>query len=423
MAQPYNYMLNVPNPADSVMEGVRDAVGIAGVFSQQKLAQQQAQKQAQMQADLGAIASNPTPAALASMMVKYPEMSESFKRTYDVLDSQQKSSRLDQATQVYSALSANKPEIAQQYLVDQAVAYRNAGQEKEAKTLEDLSTLIKESPETAKTSTGLFLASAMGPDKFAETFTKLEGDRREAALAPAQLSKAQSDAQKAAVDARFAESNAVRDLAKKGWEIQKLQNDIGLSRENTRIAALNANLKRETNELKRAELGQKLEEAKLKRDEKVAEKAAGLESSRSSMDNMLNTADRILNTPDDVWGSATGPISTRLPTASQDTADFEELVNTLSSQAFMAQIPNLKGMGALSNAEGEKLQSSLQNLSLRQSPERLRENVKEAQRIVLKARANLANRYGVPDTIPDTPASAPAPATVDELLQKYGGGQ
>lgn len=423
MAQPYNYMLNVPNPADSVMEGVRDAVGIAGVFSQQKLAQQQAQKQAQMQADLGAIASNPTPAALASMMVKYPEMSESFKRTYDVLDSQQKSSRLDQATQVYSALSANKPEIAQQYLVDQAVAYRNAGQEKEAKTLEDLSTLIKESPETAKTSTGLFLASAMGPDKFAETFTKLEGDRREAALAPAQLSKAQSDAQKAAVDARFAESNAVRDLAKKGWEIQKLQNDIGLSRENTRIAALNANLKRETNELKRAELGQKLEEAKLKRDEKVAEKAAGLESSRSSMDNMLNTADRILNTSDDVWESATGPISTKIPTTSKDTADFEELVNTLSSQAFMAQIPNLKGMGALSNSEGEKLQSSLQNLNLRQSPRRLRENVKEAQRIVLKARANLANRYGVPDTIPDTPASAPAPATVDELIQKYGGGQ
>ena len=430
MAQPFNYSINVPDPSASVMGGVQNALGIANMVSQRNLAEQQSldlknqrEQQAQMQVDLGTLAKNPTPSALASMMVKYPALSENFKRTYDVLSNEQKGARLDQATQVYAALESGRPEIAQQFLVDQAVAHRNSGQDKDAKTLEDLAMLIKESPDTAKTSTGLFLASAMGPDKFAETFTKLQAEQRDAAMAPAKLTEAQAKAQKAAVDAKFAESMAVQDLSKKGWDIAKIQNDMAVSRENSKIAALNANLRRETNELKRAELQQKLQVAESKRDESVREKVAMVETGQAAIDNMLNTADRILNTPAGVISSAAGPISSKMPTLSSETADLEELVTTMASQAFMAQVPNLKGMGALSNAEGEKLQASLQNLSLRQSPERLLENVKEAQRLMIKARSNLSERYGVPDTIPDTPAATPAPATIDELLQKYGGGE
>lgn len=430
MAQPFNYSINVPDPSASVMGGVQNALGIANMVSQRNLAEQQSldlknqrEQQAQMQVDLGALAKNPTPSALASMMVKYPALSENFKRTYDVLSNEQKGARLDQATQVYAALESGRPEIAQQFLVDQAVAHRNSGQDKDAKTLEDLAMLIKESPETAKTSTGLFLASAMGPDKFAETFTKLQAEQRDAAMAPAKLTEAQAKAQKAAVDARFAESMAVQDLNKKGWDIAKIQNDMTVSRENSKIAALNANLRRETNDLKRAEIQLQLQAAESKRDESVREKVATVETGQAAIDNMLNTADRILNTPAGVISSAAGPVSSKMPTLSSDTADLEELVTTMASQAFMAQVPNLKGMGALSNAEGEKLQASLQNLSLRQSPERLLENVKEAQRLMIKARSNLSERYGVPNTIPDTPAATPTPVTIDELLQKYGGGE
>ena len=81
----------------------------------------------------------------------------------------------------------------------------------------------------------------------------------------------------------------------------------------------------------------------------------------------------------------------------------------------------MKGLGALSDAEGKKLSAALQNFSLRQSPERLMENVREAQRLLLKARENVARRYGVPETVPDTPASQPTPEEINELLQQYGG--
>lgn len=427
MPAPYNYMLNLPDPTQSVMGGVQSAMAISNLQNQKQLqdlklaeAQKAAEQQAALQADLGRVASNPTPSALASIMVKYPQLSEQFKRTYDVLNTEQQQSRLGQATQVYTALQAGKPEIAQQLLTDQATAYRNSGMEREAKTLEDLGQLIKTSPETAKTSTGLFLASAMGPDKFTETFTKLQTEQRAAEKAPYELTEAQAKAQKAAVDAKFAESNAALDLQKKGWDITKIQEDIKIAKENSRIAALNATISREGNALKKQELGLKLEEMVQKRDEAVRTKAADVESARSNMDNMLNTADRILKTPIGVVESAAGPISSRMPTLSEDTADFEALVDTLGSQAFLAQIPNIKGMGALSNAEGEKLQAALQNFNLKQSPKRLMENVREAQRLILKARKNVAERYGVPEKVPDTPAASPGASEIDALLKKYG---
>lgn len=429
MAQPFNYMLNVPDPTQSVMGGVQNALNISNMMSQRNLAEQKAlelqtarEKQAQMDSDLGALSQNPTPSALASMMVKYPSLSENFKKTYDVLSSEQKDSRIKQASQVYAAMQAGKPEVAQQLLLEQAAAARNAGMEQDAQAAETVAELVKLNPATAETSTGLLLASAMGPDKFAETFTKLQGERREAELQPSKLTESQAKAQKAAVEAKFAESGAALDLQKKGWDITKIQEDIKIARQNAGIAAMNAQIAREGNQIKREENQLKLRDMIDKRDEAVRTKAADLESARTNMDNMLNTADRILKTPVGVVGSAAGPVSSRMPTLSQDTADFEALVETLGSQSFMAQIPNIKGMGALSNAEGEKLQAALQNFSLRQSPERLLENVKEAQRLVMKARKNMTARSGLPETIPNTPDVRTSGGDIDALVRKYTGG-
>jgi hypothetical protein len=93
-----------------------------------------------------------------------------------------------------------------------------------------------------------------------------------------------------------------------------------------------------------------------------------------------------------------------LPTASQAVADFEALVETLGSQAFLAQIPKMKGSGALSEKEGDKLQASLQNLSLKQSPDQLKKSVTEAMRLLEKGRATAAERAGLPSTPRDVPA-------------------
>jgi GH24 family phage-related lysozyme (muramidase) len=61
------------------------------------------------------------------------------------------------------------------------------------------------------------------------------------------------------------------------------------------------------------------------------------------------------------------------------------MIDTLGSQAFLSQIPNIKGMGQLSNAEGEKLQAALQNFTRKQSEKQFRDNLAEANRLLTKA--------------------------------------
>lgn len=409
MAGPYDYTIQQPNIGGSL---------IGGIQAGQQLGAQQAdqEKHAQYSADLQAYLDKPTAQGASALQAKYPESQKAIGASFETFSKGQKEDIFKAGTQAYSAIQNGRPEIAAQILDDRIAAAQNSGQD--TADLESLKQTLSRDPQAAAAGLGLTM-SAMNPD----AWSKIASEQREARMDPAKQTEAMAKAQKAAVDAKYAESSAVQDLAKGGWEISKMQNDMQVSRQNSQIAALNASISREKNDLKRQEMGLKLQEKIDKRDETIRGKASEIESSRATIDNMLNTADRILQTPMDVIESAAGPISSRTPTLSEDTADLEELVTTLSSQAFMAQIPALKGMGALSNAEGEKLQASLQNLSLRQSPKRLVENIKEAQRLISKSRATLSDKYGVPDIVPDTPAAAPSPSNIDALLQKYGGAQ
>jgi hypothetical protein len=117
---------------------------------------------------------------------------------------------------------------------------------------------------------------------------------------------------------------------------------------------------------------------------------------------MLNTADRVLKNPS--LDSVIGSIQGRLPAIASDEAnDAIALIDTLGSQAFLSQIPAMKGTGSLTEREGDKLQASLTNLSRTQSEQQFRYNLNEAQRLMLKARKNLSEKTGVPIGAPDRP--------------------
>lgn len=219
-----------------------------------------------------------------------------------------------------------------------------------------------------------------------------------------------------AEQAKSSQPQSMTDYQKTQTELRR--QEIDLQRERAKLDAMMKAEQQQTNEIKKQELQlkiqqqqQKLDDAERQKQTNELEKNAALESGLQSTDNLLLTLDQILSTPSGVIKSATGPISTRLPTVSQDTADFEELINKFDSQAFIAQIPMLKGTGALSDAEGRKLSASLQNLSLRQSPQRLLQNVKEAKQIMDKARQNLLKKYGA-----EQPAEAQKPASNQDAI-------
>lgn len=422
--EPINYtnaFANIPSPQTAMLEGLK----LGGAMRAQQDARAEAEKaalaKAKMNADLAALSQNPTTDAIGRMSLKYPQLSEQFKRSFDILDPAQKQTKLEHASQVYAAINSGKLDVAQKILNDQAAALRNSGNEKDAKAAEIMATLVRDHPEMAKTSAGLILSAAVGPDKFAATYGAVGGEKRAQEQAPAALRKvtaeaggAESEEKVKAVDAKYADSKAMQDIEKKGWDIKKIKADIDIARESNRIAAMNAAANREGNALKREELRMKIDDAKLARDDRINEKVAKAESGISAMDNMLNTVARLKQNPS--LKNVVGSIEGRLPSMlSDEGADAIALFDTLGSQAFLSQVPTVQGMGSLSNAEGEKLQSALQNLSRAQSEKQVNANLVEVERLVNKARANVSNRYGVPLRAPDTPATNPkaAPATDD----------
>lgn len=429
MMQPMNYTLNTPNTGEAFMQGAERVASFANMQGQAQQAQQKAQamqaaaeRQAYQQKRFQEVAQNPTSTATQKLMLEFPEIAEQTERALKSISESEKQTAMQVKYMVRSAIAQGKPEIAVQELDRMIEAAKNTGDAAMLQKLEIERDSLLASPNGSRLAAESFLFSAMGKD-YAEMVRKEGEERRDEELQPSKLTEQEAKAESAAVAARFAEDNAVADLQKRGWEIKKLQNDVQIARQNVAIAAQNAAVNRADSETKRQEAQIKLQELQDKRSATLREKIAEVENARGAMDNMLNTAERILSTPKGVVGAAAGPISSRMPTTLQETADFEALVETLGSQSFLAQIPNIKGMGQLSNAEGDKLQAALQNFSLKQSPEQLLENVREAQRLIMIGRSNLAKKYGVPDTAPNTPAApdqAPQGADIEALLQKYG---
>lgn len=426
--QPIDYMTQVRQPFQAALQGYAQGAAIRDDQQQQAAlalkAQQQQQAllaQQQMLAEVDAISRNPAATAkdYAALTMRYPQLREQAKQAWEMVGNERRAGVQEMLTRAYAATSSGRPDIAQNILRERATAMRNSGDEAGAKQMEQSADLIGQDPVQARYQIGTFLAGIMEPDKFAETFSKLGGEARAQELQPtavqksvADANKAQSDAAKAATEAKFAESKAVADLKLSAAQIEKFAADTEIARMNSRIAAMNAQTAREGNTLKLKELQLKIEEAQQKRDAAVREKVATAESGAASIDNMLNTIERIKanKSLDDVVGSFEGRVPAVLGSAMDDEeSDAIGLIETLGSQAFLAQIPNIKGMGALSNAEGDKLQSALQNLSRAQSEKQFRANLDEARRLLLKGRTNIERSTGVTLGRPDTPARPTGP--------------
>lgn len=418
----------MPNFANSVMQGVQLGM-LPGQISAQQQAQQAAQQaqaqklaqQQQLQERMMALTRNPSPTLsdYQSVIPLLPkEQGELMLKTWDASTKERQQGMLSMAGQVMSALRVN-PELGIKILQEQEENAKAAGDAASAQALSTWRRIAEIRPQESAASIGLLIAQLPGGDKLIQGMETLGKERRADEMQPAALTKAQADAETAAVRAKFAESDAVIDLQKKGWDIKKIQADMQIARQNAAIAAANVSASREGNSLKRQELDLKVQDMINKRDATVRERVAEAESAKANIDNFLNTADQVLATPMGVVGSAAGPISARMPTLTQGTADFEALIEALGNQVTMSRIGEMKGV--LSDSDLKVLRGSLQNLDLKQSPEQLMKNVREAQRLMLKARKTAAAKFGIPETVPDTPAAAASPDDIEALLKKYGG--
>lgn len=254
--EPINYNIDVATPFQSVMQGFQGGLGIRTAMQQQQQLALQQQQQLQMQKDLAAVANNPNAGAqdYAGIMVKYPQLADHFKKSWDVLSADQQQNKLQHSAQVYSALQSGNPDIAVDLLNKQAEAYKNSGKEQDAQAARHLAQMIQVSPQTAKTTAGLMLSSVMGADKFAQTFGTL-GDQNRADQ------KQPYEVQKLAAEADTAGSNATIKRAEAQTAPEKflLDNANTRSQINERAGRLQLDKDKLTSDvqMKLYELGQK----------------------------------------------------------------------------------------------------------------------------------------------------------------------
>ena len=282
---PINYIRDVQNPFNSVATGMMQGLQLGGAIQAQQEKQRQIELQKQMQLDLGALAANKNPTAqdFAQITTKYPQLAEHFKNTWSMLNADQQQTKLGQASQVYAALNAGKPDIARQLLQEQVAAFRNSGMEQDAKTTETLAKLVELSPETAKTSTGLLLSSVLGPDNFATTFSML-------AKLPSEVRQGEATATKTELEARNTPQRLDLENRYKGAEIRNLDSQIG---ERAARLGLDRDKLQSDVEMKLYELGQKGTQLDDGARKIINESAVASVTADQSAGQMLDLAERL----------------------------------------------------------------------------------------------------------------------------------
>lgn len=185
---------NIQSPVQAFTQGLQGGAALQQAQAEQAQQQAAMARKQQMQDDLSALSVSPTPQAIVQASLKYPELSEQFKRSLDMLTPAQQQAKIDAAGPVHAAALAGEYGIAAKQLRDQADALQNSGQDQEAMQTRAMADLIEQHPETATLTTGLLLARAMGPERYTKAFSDIGTEDRASDLAPAALRAANAKA-------------------------------------------------------------------------------------------------------------------------------------------------------------------------------------------------------------------------------------
>ena len=400
------------DPGAALLSGIKTGLTVEQV----QLAQQEAQKQQALQRqqaiDAAALYTNPnsTAADYAAYTLKYPSQAKAAKQAFDLLDSQQQQDRITQGAQIYGALNSGRQDLALDLIDNRIKALENGGSRADLESSKALREAIAADPQQAKTLAGLTLASWMGADKFSAAFPAISKEARETAAAPGEMAKTEAETQnlRSQVDTRAAQ--------------------LDIQREENRIKAMEAQLKREDNALKREELQGKLADAKEKRDGLKREQQASADSAFSTVDRALDTISQLQRHPGLAGNLGKEGIFPSIPGG--DAANARALIEQLQSQGFLAEVDKMRGLGALTEAEGKKLTNAIGALDTRQSESQFRKQLADIQRQFTDARGRIAQKYGVEATSRTEPDQRPlfqspkfgavTQAMIDKLAKQKG---
>ncbi|HFD0357496.1 TPA: hypothetical protein ACF00A_003517 [Acinetobacter nosocomialis] len=392
MVQPINYMLDVANPVQTTLQGFNGGLqlGVAYADHQRalKIAQQDRLEKQQMKDDLSNLASNPSPEGYTKLMTKYPQLSENLKRAYDTMDDGQRKNTLSLASQSYAALANNQPDIAKQVLGDAATAYENSGNKKDAGVLRGYVKMIENNPSAARTSIGMLMAST-NPDKFAEIYGKLGDEQRANEMQPYQIGQISANTAKTVAetnDIPLAAEDRHTGVQNQGKKIE-YDNQYNYDKLSQDQQQFYDGLDK-TERIEAAKLRASKAESSIQRVERL-EKVENYANAAKQAADASNLAAKLTLQAKENSGAYWDRLVRQVPGTSENT--FAKDIETLKSQVFLAQVEKMRGLGALTDKEGDAIRSSIASLDINQGPKAVQQNLsKIAQQ--MSAAAKSANR-------------------------------
>lgn len=375
------------------LQGLAGLSGVTQVMNEQ----QQQERLQEFQGKWGQAYANGDRTAMRQLMAEYPDQAEKITSGMSGISDDVKESIGNIASGYRLAVGTGK---ATDYIRQNADEFRRLGIDPQG-----AASMAEQDPKAAMELADHIGMSALGMDKYYDVRDKMEGrviDRDK--LAETVRS---NQAGEALTARRDEQSNA------RGWAgISIQQQNANLARERfdfdkeirvaeTKDKVLERQLKNEENSLKRIDLEQKIAANKEKLDTAKSEKYDGFINQMESADRSIKMANDILKSDgfNDFFGTNINPFSNhRIPGTSG--ADTASMVDTLKSQAFMAGVQQMRGMGALSDAEGKKITDSIGNLSPSMSEAQAKKSIdniigtlKQGQERAIKKNPDEYKRY------------------------------
>lgn len=224
----------------------------------------------------------------------------------------------------------------------------------------------QQSPEGFSQLTDLIGMHAVGPEKYFDIQDKVAGrDIDRGKLAETIRSNQAGEAlQQRGQDITVRGQNISAQNAALSREIQRaeLQDKV-----------LDRQIARETNQIKLDELKQKQADVRQKAEVAKADRQAAAQGAVDTFSTALDSLGEIEKSPG--LSKAVGVRSAFPTVPGSDAANFEARLDTFKAQTFLPMVASLKGMGALSDAEGKKLSDAVGALSPKMSEDAFRSSI------------------------------------------------
>lgn len=398
---PIDYSSQVQNPFQSVLAGYQGGAAIRNDVQQQeqyRAAQQAAMAQRQQQAEvLNSLISNKNATAsdYANASLLVPGLKDQLKQSWEMKSSDQQQSQLRDVSQVYAAVSNGRPDLAAQKLNERAAALEAAGGTKqEVQALKSQAEAITAHPEFARATVGMMLASLPGGEKLIASATTMGKEQREAGMYPTELRKGRAEAALTEGKAGITAVEAANAPVRVGLENANIQSTIQDRAAGQEIARGQLGVAQENAMTSRGNLVLDQNKQTATIGEKKQGEALAAQDALDSANALVNQIKGVQNHPG--LEAGTGTMSgVRSYFNSTDANDFRKAVEGLKAPVFLNELGKLKAagvtLGAVTEAEGKKLEQRIANLDPDQSTPSFKNQVgvllKDTEKFIEKVKA------------------------------------